>query len=440
MAKRICWLTITVMLAIPVQAQRQDGARRDRTARAIDTGRQLIRDVRNLGAWDEQYVYLMSAVENVYERNDWTSDEDLFSIDLMSQIQAIPPWQAQDRLTTLTEIVRDRYSLSDDQVFKMHQLLIRDAVQLFTKHSDRISQYAGEFVRTRAAGAAITPEQVAKWVKLAEPVMHDARAQFRESAKEFEAVLDPGQREIFERDYAAANHRLDDIEKQTRAWKQGKWDPAEWGLDTDPIQLSGQDMVSRIAAADPHASDMHNSEDEQELREEILRRVAERRLNREENQEGDPAAGEARNNSGGGTEESARSPDRRDGRRDASQEVDEWEKYTRDFIARYKLDEAQTQRAWIIYRDLKSARERMEKRIDPRKAKLRADLAAEKDAKARVKLSQQIGKLDEPISRLFDRLKARLEKLPTRAQKEAAGPPPSEPDKKEKSDRPGKSP
>lgn len=104
-----------------------------------------------------------------------------------------------------------------------------------------------------------------------------------------------------------------------------------------------------------------------------------------------------------------------------------WQEYTRQFIERYKLNDQQSQKAWMICLEceaearghlakLKSKLDEIQERLEKAsksKEKAEQDHAAE--------LRERRHKLFEPIERIFERqLKPRLEKIPTRAQRETA--------------------
>jgi hypothetical protein len=105
----------------------------------------------------------------------------------------------------------------------------------------------------------------------------------------------------------------------------------------------------------------------------------------------------------------------------------QWEAYTRLFIARYRLDKEQAQKAWSVCKDCqergrayvanhRSELEELDRRIETAK---KPSPAGDKALAAELALQRQ--KLMGPLAKLFEeRLKARLEFLPTRAQREAA--------------------
>lgn len=93
---------------------------------------------------------------------------------------------------------------------------------------------------------------------------------------------------------------------------------------------------------------------------------------------------------------------------------DEWARFVRKFIERYQLNDEQQKRAWRAYRE---SRKRLSERLR------RLDLDESDDEAALAALAKrEREQLDRDYNRLFERLKSRLDKLPTAAQREAAKP------------------
>ncbi|TWT41796.1 hypothetical protein RAS1_29190 [Phycisphaerae bacterium RAS1] len=107
--------------------------------------------------------------------------------------------------------------------------------------------------------------------------------------------------------------------------------------------------------------------------------------------------------------------------------VSEWERYTLEFIRRYRLDDGQRERAMSI---LKQCQEQAAPKLAERRpqfARLDEDIAAlvklppAEQAARRSDLRRRIASLMAPIDDIFeDGLKPRLEKLPSRAQRQEA--------------------
>ena len=100
-----------------------------------------------------------------------------------------------------------------------------------------------------------------------------------------------------------------------------------------------------------------------------------------------------------------------------------WSKYVADFIERHELNEDQTHKAQAILSDCQAKAEQKTMHLRMRCAPLLTEL----DARGELKPDQQrrldglLGSVREAVDKIFTtQLKPRLERLPTRAQKEAA--------------------
>jgi len=347
---------------------------------------ELIRATEELGEWDEHYGYMLDAMERMYERNGWDAESDLFSLEMVREVGAIPPWAPQERLDKFMEMVGDRYLLDDDQMVSLQGHIFRVNVGLFSRHADRIMEYASEAIQTRAAGEPFTPEQVAHWVELAEPVMEDARESVQEAAQVFMQELDPEQRELLQRDLAAGDKRLLDIEQMAQKWKRGEWDPRDWGMEEDPIQMQGASAAAP-GEGKPDAARKPAREDRK------------------------PAPGET----GGRGDEKTAAPT-------APKADDEWARYVRSFIAKYRLNDEQQQRAWLIYGDAKERDDVFDRRFERQMETLRGKAEGSKDGRTQAALRERTERHQLERERLFNQLKRRLERLPTRAQRKNALP------------------
>ncbi|TWT46077.1 hypothetical protein RAS1_25240 [Phycisphaerae bacterium RAS1] len=100
-----------------------------------------------------------------------------------------------------------------------------------------------------------------------------------------------------------------------------------------------------------------------------------------------------------------------------------WARYTRSFIVDYGLDREQTQKAWGVLRDCQEQAARYLKREREAFAKLDAAKPPAGDGapSSSPAADARAARLREPIDRIFEsELKPRLERLPTRAQRQRA--------------------
>jgi hypothetical protein len=105
----------------------------------------------------------------------------------------------------------------------------------------------------------------------------------------------------------------------------------------------------------------------------------------------------------------------------AAKAKDEWEVYVENFIKRYQLDDATQNKAREF---LRAAIEQRDKHLLRKKEeidKVFARLNAAKTEEEKKELAAAYEELNRPIERTYANLKDKLEKLPTRAQRAAAG-------------------
>ncbi len=347
----------------------------------------LIRATRKLENWDEQYESIIEASEKMFERNGWDTESDLFTLDMIREVGRIPPWKTQERFEAAMQMIGDRYLLDEGQMATIQNEVFRINLDLFSKHADRILQYATEAIETRAAGKPFTPEQIARWSRLAEPVLLDARQEINAAAEKLMDELDPEQQELVRQDLEAANRRMADIERAAQRWKAGQWNPADWGMEDDPIQNPQAAFAAREQPESPNS-----------------------------------AAAALRDRSGGHAPGAATPAETRARHRpvtSAPAADDAWARYVREFIRTYKLNDEQRQRAWLYYRDAKQRDAVAQRRLERVTQSIR-QRAGDDQGRAEAALRKPRRQRQQDADRLFERLKKRLDRLPTRAQRRAA--------------------
>ena len=101
-----------------------------------------------------------------------------------------------------------------------------------------------------------------------------------------------------------------------------------------------------------------------------------------------------------------------------------WERYVRDFIKRYQLNDEQSQRAWSLLLDCQRRADALIGRDRDKLVKLISEVLAAREAgdtEKTKRLEARFARLRKPVDDLFSkRLKPGLERLPTRAQRKAA--------------------
>ena len=404
-----CTLATAVAQDAPTPEAEGEGA----YVRVMQNVEKLLSSFEGLSDWDTHYALMMDSLEKVYARNGWESESDAFSLSTAREVSAIPPWFPQQRFDKAVEIISDRYLLDDRQEKLLRETMIREASGVFMRNSGRIVQYAVEAIQTRAAGQPFTPEQVARWVELADPVFDDARQRANEAAKGLATELDPDQRGLLLTDLAAANRRMDDIHKMSRRWARGEWQPSDWGMEEDPIQLGGATHSKRAGGASSGQAQRQPSANVTPRERPPEATSARRRPSELRRRSALPPTSKAPP-AGKGQPKQARA--------ETQEDNSPWAQYVRRFIQKYRLDDGQQTRAWKVYRDVSIRADSYRKRYGERIETARRRARASSDEAAKSKLRAVEAEQAAALERLFEQLKRRLDRLPTRTQRRGAEP------------------
>ena len=184
----------------------------------------------------------------------------------------------------------------------------------------------------------------------------------------------PEQRTRIARDLRSWEERTKDISRLFERWQQGEWTPADWGLERDPVHrqwLKDNPPDVRLAQSTEGKQPDEAPEPDDEL---VI-----------------------------------------------AQDETRWERYVREFIARYGLDNAQRTSALNILVQLQDRAVQMR---DSRADVLDVVDRLIKNADSPDKRADYVKQREDlliPIRTLFEELKSRLENLPTSAQRRAAG-------------------
>jgi hypothetical protein len=299
-------------------------------------------------------------------------------------------------------MISDRYGLSPDQEQRLRTVFIKESNEMFREHSGRIMSYAVDAIQTRAAGEPFTPDQVARWVQMAEPVFHASRERMAGIAEQLAPGLSDEQRALMEADLSAMNRRLDDVYVMSQRWAAGEWQPSDWGMEDDPIQNG---LAAGEPTEPPEEEAVVAADDPDERPE---RRPAQR--------------------GGGGVAQPAGDV-RVIASSGSADKDDPWAEYVRRFIKKYRLIETQQAKAWKIYRDVKARADQLRQRYGTRISTAEKRISSPTDEDARAVVTRLKEKRDEELDKLFTALKERLDRLPTREQRRTAGPEELEPAK-----------
>ncbi len=381
--------------------------------------RDLMDGFRSMGPWDEHYGYIMDATEKVYDNNGWVSESDQFSLEMIRNVAAIPPWQMRDRFDTMIGMLGERYALDEEQEQRLRVTVAREANGVFQRNAPRIMQYALDAIRTRTAGEPFTPEKVAQWAKLARPVFDDSRSKFEAAAEEFIATLRPDQQELARRDLDAGRARADTVEAMTDRWMRGGWEASDWGLDTDPIQMAGEQRLAELRAVAEERATAEAAAAKPATAAPVTRTPTAPRPGASTPRSPRPEDRARLTPTPGARHPVPVPPPAAETAKPAPEKEGPWAKYVREFIAKFKLNKDQEATAWRLHHAMESRADQVRKRYGLQIDNVKSRMSKDSEA-----MAKEVKKLEDhqtaAVDKIFEQLKSRLDRIPTRAQREAA--------------------
>lgn len=347
--------------------------------------------------WDEQADYIQFAAERVFAVNGWDSEPDRFALDTISEVERIPPWDMQGRIDTLMARLSDRWQLTEEQAEHFEYMAMQEAMKFFSENTDTIVEIAAEVIQTRAQGEEFTEEQVARFAEKAVPLFNAGKQRFEVAKTEWLETLTPEQRELAKKDVEAADNRVKKVDKLGKDWVAGVFPQRQLALESIAAEKAAKAAAQQIDPATGQPTPAGGGAGKTELG--------------PDGQPVDPAT--AQNAALAGDQQPAEVK-RANAAKANAQPTDPWAAYTRDFIRRFALTSDQEQRAWLLYgQTLDRAHRLVNSRAKPGAPEASSALNEALGGKANEKQRKQ-------LESIFDSLKSRLDRLPTRAQREKA--------------------
>lgn len=354
-------LLISAVAVCPALAQSEDDG--ESAPKAVKEGlrqaAQLMDVAKSVGPWDKQFQLMEEATENVFNQQGWNSEPDQFAANVMREVGRVPPWDPQKRQEVFMNQLQTRYGLTHDQVSQFDKDFQREGMNMAVKHFKDIVPIALEVAKTRAADEPFTPEQVQRWTTKLRPLMDEGAETIERVTGKLLRTMTPDQRRIVEGDLKAFRRRHNDVKQMAERWANGKWTPADWGLQNDPVHAG---EVLKAAASEAEK----NALVEQVL---IAKRPDEERIARSE---------------------------------------DEWERYVKWFCNTYQCDDRQRSTAAGILAG--SKKEAISYRLAKRDtiAEYERAIRRTEDALRKKSFMTELDKVLQPISDTFERMKRRL--------------------------------
>jgi hypothetical protein len=331
------------------------------------------------------------------ELDDPTNEDEsapIFSFDISPQLLA-------NGLDLLVEkrLAKD-YDLDDYQYEQMRQVLHEHVPRFLKEHQKELERLFVEWTEVISAGEPPDSEYVAQWAQRALPTVEafqgmvgSMATDMREFMTDEQQVLLDGYLAVFDTGTRTLNNRL-------QVFAQGGFDPERDWLGYKEVR--------------------HRSPEEaRQLRQEMeeARWAA---MDRSRQAGRGAGAGAAPPSDAELVADALASPPRRVAKTVKS-DKDEWTRYVEDFIRRYNLNDEQQQKAHSLLQQQLERREHYLRRKDREVERIKNMFKqAQGDAQKTALAETAYRRLNEPIDTMFQKLKEKLETLPTRDQRRAA--------------------
>ncbi len=297
-------------------------------------------------------------------------------------------------INRIVDRMAEVYGLDEDQLWDTRDVLKARFPQWLQQNRAELQSLMMQYFEAVMGDEPPTPEEVADWAARAAPLVEEFTSLVDETTEDMRGYLTDEQQVLLDGQLAAMQVGMNYMQQRLATWRAGGYDwQTEWPR-----------------------SDVFREQEVQ--RRQRLEREAEREKRIAMGLPADTGSVPGGAASAGGAAAAAKplAPTRPG----SVGKKDEWETYVANFIERYQLDDAQQNSAHKFLRDQQELRDKhVQKHVDDIKSlEARQKAAGGEEEKERVRAEYE--RLNRPIERYFQRLKDRLETLPTRKQRAAA--------------------
>lgn len=296
------------------------------------------------------------------ERREVTSPAELEGFSLSPKL-------AELLLVRWADGIGRKYDMDESQRTKLREAMLKRWNGFLHDNHVAVEKLANEFLEMRFDAAPPTKQRVRVWAERMTPMVEKLRVHFDQGADELRNLLTPPQRVQFEADALKLGVGLAFAEQRLRQFRDGEFEVNDlWREPGEkrrrPRRRGGKDVLKTLNADTTSTAPAHEEADQ------IL------------------------------------------------MELDAWERYVKDFILTYSLDEGQRDAALSVLSELQT---RARAHRDYRRVEI-AMLEKEiesftGDAAKLEEMKKRLTELYGPIDAMFRELKDRIEKVPTAAQR-----------------------
>jgi hypothetical protein len=303
-------------------------------------------------------------------------------------------WPTQRMLESAIERITEElgkvYSLDEDQMLNTQDVLKQRFPRWMEENRPQLQTLTNEWFEAMIASEPPTPERVADWASRARPLFDQFGTLVDDTTDDMRTFMTDDQQVLLDGQLAAMRVGMNYMKQRMDTWKEGGYDwQTEW----------------------PRSDEFKRQEP---ARRERLHRDAELAKNRAMGLPTDVAEGPV------GGAPAADAPPPAQTRPGTNGAKDDWTIYVENFIKRYQLDEPEQNKARQYLRD---GQELRDKHLQRKLAEIKTLEEKQKIAKTdeeREQVRVAVERVNRPVEQIFQRLKDKLEKLPTRKQRALA--------------------
>ena len=337
----------------------------------------------------------------------------------------VSPLLLQQGIDLLVEkrLVKD-YGLDEFQAEEMKQLLNRELPKFLQEHQAELETLVTEWLEAASAPEPPTAEFAADWASRFRPIVEQGEEMIGRVSDNMREFLNDEQLPLLDSYLVASNLATRQIKGTLTEFETGHFDPQKHWVGNQNVRRRGPEEIkqleTRMARAREKALDYAYGEDRPPTADLVPVQPGSAGATGDYQH----AAGQEtapRDTPSTGGEPVTGQPDKGSATpKTKAAPKHEWEIYVDEFIKRYSLNEEQQQKAGLFLSQAMEQRQKHLTRKGSQMEKITKMFEAAKTEQQRQTADNAYKDLNKPLDRMFDRLKSKLEQLPTRQQRAAA--------------------
>ena len=274
-------------------------------------------------------------------------------------------WQVDAMLDTACGNLTKRYNLSPGQEEYTRALMTRRLKAFLRDHESELRGLMGQWLQAQVSGGA-DPAFAERWAQKAQPIFDAAEKTILEGNQAWRDVLNEKQQVIHDADLRQMDVTFKQVRQRLSRWEEGGFDENRdlFAPQSTPVAHRPASRSGRARAVKPRVGPAYQPNTE-----------------------------------------------------------DYWDATVKRFITQYRLDNSQQQSALAILTDCKDRaveyRRLHADETEQIRQRLREFGTADADPKKRVEAYRELTELSRPVTDIYRELQARLQTIPTNAQKAA---------------------